>query len=112
MKTLKYYIPLLWVSVLFILQSCYKDKGNYDYTEISKIVIDQDYDIPESSASQMITQDDTLKIIPLITLNGIKEGDLEYLWDCALQNTQNPQFTELSRERDLNIKCTLQSDIR
>lgn len=110
MKTLKYYIPLLWVSVLFILQSCYKDKGNYDYTEISKVVIDQDYDIPESSASQMITQDDTLKIIPLITLNGIKEGDLEYLWDCALQNTQNPQFTELSRERDLNIKCTLQAD--
>ena len=76
MKTLKNYISFLWISVLFTLQSCYEDKGNYDYTEIGKVVIGQDYDIPESSASQMKTQDDTLKIIPLITLNGIKEGDL------------------------------------
>lgn len=108
MRPLKYIS--VFYSLLFVLSSCYKDKGNYDYREIGTILIEQDYEIPESSATQMITQDDTLKIVPLITLNGVDESDLEYLWDYAVQNTRNPQFTELSRERNLNVVCDMQAE--
>ncbi|MEG2341106.1 MAG: PKD-like family lipoprotein [Odoribacter sp.] len=115
MKTLKYITILLFITDLFTFQSCYEDKGNYNYQDIGSIKVEQPGDIQESSFSQSIMQDDTLKIVPILNLNKLKESDLVFVWDYAVRSAKNPKFIELSRERNLKAKCIMvtgQYDLR
>ena len=60
---------LLGIFALLLLgQGCYKDKGNYDYTELDEIRIDTSGG--SIQAEYAVYRYDTLKIEPQIFLNG------------------------------------------
>ena len=105
MKMFRYISGVVLMCGLFLLQSCYEDKGNYDYKDIGSVVVEQPSEIKESSFSQTVMQDDSLIVYPVLKLNNIEEKNLEFFWDMAPQNTQNPQFEELSRQRNLEVIC-------
>ncbi|MFO3725825.1 PKD-like family lipoprotein [Butyricimonas muris] len=71
------YILTLWVLVVFA-SSCYEDKGNYDYVEISEVTTTG----LEESYSKIAFQD-VLHIEPTVTSD--RAGDeFEYLWTLNL----------------------------
>lgn len=107
MKTWNCIIVVFFTFCLLALQSCYEDEGNYKYKDIGSVVIEMDNDIRESSSSQVVWQNEPLKVVPIIKLNGLEKDDLEFLWDCALKNVSNPKFTELSTEQNLDYVCKL-----
>lgn len=85
---IKYNIVIAVIG-LFLLGSCYDDKGNYDYREINDIVIT--LDMEEIS----FVLGDTVKIKPKLLFSmGKESSELVYKW------TFNGQ--EISNESDLN----------
>jgi hypothetical protein len=62
---------------LFLLQSCYKDLGNYSYESINEISIDLGND---GFVEHYIS--DTLNIKPSLTFSDGKEGDISFIWYC------------------------------
>ena len=111
MKTLKYNISGLCLAACSLLaQACYEDKGNYDYTDVGSIVIEQPSDVLESKVLQSAMQDELLHVVPVIHFNGVDESNVSYVWDYAVQTVQNPEFTVLSTERELNVTCNLAAD--
>lgn len=66
MKRLTLYIALIWVSFV-ALQSCYKDKGNYTYTELDKVLIDTSN--LGIQATYSLDRYDTLTIAPKLFIN-------------------------------------------
>ncbi|BAV07295.1 PKD-like family protein [Filimonas lacunae] len=83
MKKIQYLIGV--VLVCFFMQSCYKDKGNYDYQPVGNVLIDTaDNGILSSYA---IYRYDTLRIAPKIYFNGTLVTDeksvadkLDFTW--------------------------------
>ena len=68
-------ISILWgVLLLLTAVACTEDKGNYDYHEISEIMVDS---IRESY--EVIAYRDTLIIKPEITTTNPAD-EFEYLW--------------------------------
>ena len=65
---------LLATLTAITIYSCYDDKGNYDYHEISEIMVDS---IRESY--EVIAYRDTLIIKPEITTTNPAD-EFEYLW--------------------------------
>ena len=110
MRTFKYIMLSAAMCGLALLQSCYEDKGNYDYKDIGEIVIEQPQDVPASKTMQSAMQEDSLIVVPVLKLNHVTEADLDFLWDMAIANSKNPQFTELSRSRDLKIICKAEAN--
>lgn len=74
MKRLTLYIALIWVSFV-ALQSCYKDKGNYTYTELDKVLIDTSN--LEIQATYSLDRYDTLTIAPKLFINNQEITDFE-----------------------------------
>lgn len=105
MKTFRNIMLSLGVCSLFLLHSCYEDKGNYDYKEIGKIVVEQPFGVTESSSSQIVMQDDTLRVVPVLKLTNLTDEELEFRWDLAPANSRDPNFEELSHDRILNVVC-------
>lgn len=78
------------ISLLFLfsastvtLVSCYKDKGNYDYTPVNKITITD----PQTAATISIRQADTLKLNPTISQSlESNESNLTYRWSMYANN--------------------------
>lgn len=93
MKKMKNKLSIL-IAILFIT-SCYVDKGNYDYTPISDIVIEG-----VENSYLKISAVDTLKILPVLN-STYNESDLEYTW---LMMDSKFNFDTLSREKDLSYK--------
>jgi len=94
MKKLPYFIGVI---LFFIVFSCAKDKGNYDYKDAEKIEITG----LEPSYS-VISQKDTLKIFPQVKSN--KEGELEYRWGIYETNVQGrtEPLDTIARSQALN----------
>ena len=74
MKRLTLYIALIWVSFV-ALQSCYKDKGNYTYTELDKVLIDTSN--LGIQATYSLDRYDTLTIAPKLFINNQEITDFE-----------------------------------
>lgn len=95
---------LILLLLVTFLYGCYKDKGNYDYTDINKIVITD-----EAAKDRIfIFQGDVLNLSP--TINQTKQtDDLSYLW-FVYNNSSNSTYTmprdTLARTKDLSIKIT------
>ncbi len=87
----------LTLFAFFVLTSCYKDKGNYDYTTISDITISG----IESEYSK-VAAIDTLKITPQIQ-SSYNENEFEYAW---LIYDKDNNCDTLSKERNLNYLIT------
>ncbi len=105
MKTFRNIMMGLGMCSLLTVQSCYKDKGDYDYRDIGQVVVEQPMGVTESSVSQIVMQDDTLRVVPVLKITNIAEEDLEFLWDLAPANSKDPVFEELSREKVLEVVC-------
>lgn len=92
MKTIKTLVIVAGLSGL--LASCYEDKGNYDYSGINKVTIDQG-----SSRLYTISMGQTLTIAPTILCSGGEEArkHLSYLWEL--------NGDEISTEPVLNWIC-------
>ena len=65
---------LFFLLIVILFTSCYKDKGNYDYTSISDIEI---FGVEDNYS--LVSGVDTLRIQPEIT-SSYDERDLEYTW--------------------------------
>lgn len=87
-KRFKY--SVLTLGLLFVLQGCYKDLGNYEYGTINRIEIDL-------GNSGFLDQylSDTLVVDPLLTFEGGEESDLSFTWYC--------NGDEISTDRILDI---------
>lgn len=78
-----------WIALIAVLfASCYKDKGNYDYTDLTDILITD----AEHTERIYIAQHETLKLSPQIQLNG-NEDNLSFLW-VAYLNTSGAVFVQ------------------
>ncbi len=96
-----------WVFALLsvvILSSCYKDKGNYAYTEINEATIDtfsQQY-----NAYYLV---DTLKIIPKInfTMDPGTADRYSYQWSLISGRFNGGSEFKISDKRNLNFPITV-----
>ena len=91
MKNLKYF--LICLSAALLATACYKDKGNYDYTPISDIVIE---DIADRY-TLVLPLDETLEITPRI-ITSYPDNELEYEWI----RIRNSEWDTISRARNLS----------
>ncbi len=87
MKTdlIKYIQASILLSVL-ALTSCYKDKGNYDYHDINKIIVTD----PKAAQRIYVNPDDTLRLTPSVT-QSLPSGNLSYAW-FMYNNSPNSSY--------------------
>ena len=96
---MKYLLNILWFVALVALQSCYDDKGNYDYHDLESVVIDtvgagiqQEYSIMRF---------DVLHLSPKIYFEGQLVDDksnvpLTYEWTIFSSTTADIHITLVS----------------
>ena len=96
MKNLKYFSIYLWGALM--ATACYKDIGNYDYTPISDILIEEVADM----YTVVLPLDDKLEITPLI-ITSYPESELEYAWvRCKGSVSSGFVWDTISREKNLH----------
>lgn len=93
----KIYILLSLLSVMSFISSCYVDKGNYEYTTISDILIDG---FDDTYVLKSLV--DTLVVNPIVSTDYPKE-DLEYNW--IIYDSKNERDT-ISNEPNLSYFIT------
>lgn len=81
-------IHLFTVALCLLVFSCAKDKGNYDYTEIPRIGLEDE----ANTAKIFVQQGEVLKLAPTIQFNG-NADDLSFEWFVYL-NTQNAPYIQ------------------
>lgn len=91
---MKYIYTYVSILLLIMLNSCAKDKGNYDYSESERIEV-KDMEARYAAVSLQ----DTLRIFPKATSN--KEGELEYCWGI-LKGPSNAELDTIAKTADLN----------
>ncbi len=101
---------LVVILTLWSFHACYKDEGNYDYSEISEAYVDT----VGLDMTYSIDQFDTLTITPDIqfTIGDIDEADLEYRWVIYEDawSKDDSEAEELSTERNLKVRITQEPD--
>lgn len=96
----------IYISILFCFclgfSSCYEDKGNYDYTKISEVLISK---IDESYTR--IAYQDTLRIVPEVNLENSAEP-FTYVWTIRSQQaTKTEKADTIGTERMLTYPVNL-----
>lgn len=103
----KILISLLYIFTI-TFQSCFEDKGNYDYAQLGEITIEG---IEGSyTVTSMI---DVLKINPIVTstMEG-EEDDYEYMWGIHTVGTGSSNDVDtISRDKNLNELITADPSI-
>lgn len=103
---MKRYINIInFLMLIVFFQSCYKDKGNYDLSEINEISLQRN-----GSDTIIINQFDSLKIQPIINQTmGKEDADLSFKWSAFNYVAPITGGTDviLSDSRDLNVLCGL-----
>ena len=94
---------------LLILSGCFRDLGNYDYSEVNEAVIsdrgfEEIYDVRRKS--------DVLKITPEITFTLDKDGrgNYSYEWVAVGQNFYRGERFVIGTERNLEYPVELQAE--
>ena len=97
---------LLVLAVFFAVSSCYKDEGNYAYSDLNEITAE----LTETGSAFAVDRYDTLRINPVLRFSqgNIPETDLAYKWEIYLDDWANSeaQSTVLSTERNLCVQIT------
>ena len=86
MKRIFYFTA--FVVLAFLQWGCYKDKGNYDYTDLGGITVDVTSEIYE----YRVTLGERLTI-PMTVTSDIPEAELGYTWEVGV-SSRFPAFTE------------------
>lgn len=86
--------------VVWLVQGCKKDKGNYDYAPLPGQV---SVTIPETSYIKVLGTD-TLKITPNITYSG-DSTDLSYQWQRWVVTDSYRGYKTFAIGKNLNYKC-------
>ncbi len=88
-----------------LLCSCYKDKGNYDYNDIEKIIIEG-----IDPSYQLITALDTIKVNPQVSSN-IPNAQFEFNWMVFENNVQGalPKNDTIARTQALNYRVDMKA---
>ncbi|MBQ9362102.1 MAG: hypothetical protein IJT97_01645 [Bacteroidaceae bacterium] len=98
--------PLFLLIPLLVVSSCYKDEGNYSYSELNEITAD----MTETGGVFAVDRYDTLRINPVLQFSqgDIPESDLAYKWEIYLDDWANSeaQSTVLSTEKNLCVQIT------
>jgi len=97
----------LYIIILFLVSSCFVDKGNYSYNEINEIIIDT----TSTPQTYNVTQFQQLKITPVIKFSGniIPEENMEYKWTIYNTNYSNRYSEVIGAEKSLDNIITQQS---
>ncbi len=87
-----------------LLTACYKDKGNYNYTQVNKITVTD----AKAASRMFLFQGDMLQLNPAVQ-QSIPSDDLSYLW-FVYNNSTNSDYTlprdTIARTLNLNHKIT------
>lgn len=111
-KILKYSLLPLF-AVLFCITGCYKDKGNYDYNELTSLVIDTTGGAIKPE--MLVKQFSRLVLKPNVKYEGNPEN-LEYKWELyailpeRLPNNMYPTAKVISDKRDLDVEMSMVAD--
>lgn len=79
--------------------SCYKDKGNYKYTEVSRVTVEFDRE-----EYRVVSLEDNIVITPVIKAEAGSEEGFEYVW--AISSAYNPSIE--GTYKDMVIDTVLQ----
>lgn len=85
-------IYLCLVAFSYLMLSCAKDKGNYDYTDIPRITFEDE----NNTGRIFVRQGEELKLSPTIKLNG-NEDDLAYEWFVYLNSASASYVQDSTR---------------
>ena len=90
---------------LWMMGSCYEDKGNYDYTELNEISVVS----PAPGSYFVIDRYDTLHIEPQLafTQGTIDDDQLEYLWEMYLDDWANTESKAVVLGNDRNLDALI-----
>lgn len=86
---------LLGLVFMLGLTACYEDKGNYDYLPETAVKFENIED------SYVITQFDTLKISPVLTM---AEGNYKYSWRIWSNELTGSVMEEIAADKELNYR--------
>ncbi|WP_160366839.1 PKD-like family lipoprotein [Sphingobacteruim zhuxiongii] len=100
----RYINSIAFLMIIFLCQSCYKDKGNYDTTEINEISFEK-----IGSDTVQVSQFDTLSVQTLLKHTMGNNDDLAYKWSVYDFNPPISGGTNetLSTSKDLAVICGL-----
>lgn len=105
----QYSIGVLSLIVSFLLGSCYEDKGNYDYQELDKVVIDTTGLGIQST--YVLERYDVLELNPKVYFNGklleteADAPELSYVWTLYVgANSPNSDYTVDTLSHTIHLK--------
>ena len=98
-----------YILILLCAVSCFRDLGNYDYTEVNEAIIaeagfEQGYDVRRDSDVLNITPDITF------TLDEAGTGNYSYEWVAVGQNFYRGQRFVIGTERNLSYPVELPAE--
>lgn len=100
----KNYTYIMLLSLVTMVSSCYKDLGNYDYSEINEIGVDTD----ATGTYFAVDRYDTLRISPTLTFTqgAIDDSQLSYKWEMYADDWANTDEKAqlLSTEKNLCVQ--------
>lgn len=107
MNMFKYIRYIMLPAVLaLVLISCYKDKGDYDYSDVNDVTIKD-----TTALSYTVLQFDTLTITPVVAAK-MNTASLKYEWTARKRDPANPSgeypVITLSNEATLRKQITLE----
>lgn len=105
---------IAFVCTLLIMGSCSKDKGNYDYVDLDKLMISTDMDKVDPTVfitadSIELMQDDSLQVHLKVADSKGEKKDLKYTWYVTqyFQSSANPSIFVLDSTEVLRAKMRL-----
>lgn len=100
---------LLYILALFAAVSCFRDLGNYDYTDVNEVRI---ADTGFEKAYDVRRDYDVLEISPEITFTLDKEGKGEYAykWEAVGQHFYRGERFTVGTERNLSCKVEIPAE--
>lgn len=103
-------LNIILMSVLLALSSCYKDEGNYDFTDLNEITVGDDV------TSYAVDRYDTLKINPQLQFSHgtIPDDQLDFSWEMYLDDWANSEgsATLLSKEKNLCVRISKPASVK
>lgn len=101
---MKLKLIILFLAVVVGLYSCYDDKGNYDYKELTSIEI-------EEFSTIHLTLGDTLRINPVFTYSSADTVmNLEYTWTLGGKVIGKQRNLEYVPDSIFSAYCVLKAD--